>query len=234
MLTHPRQRLQIDPYYQAPPRSLTRSKLISVPYNCAGASSSDTERDSPVGSDSPFSSVSASPSFSLSPSFDMAHSNSSSATGSSIHNIHIPSSSNSPSISSAGVESTVLCLYDFDSSDPDHLPFRKNELLEVIKKEPSGWWAALRTHDDTPRIGWVPSAFVVEISSTMADILRSVSEEMRVFEYEGNLSAIFYEAGETTASSASDGSLLESIENDKERVSVINVYLMTVVQATAS
>lgn len=73
----------------------------------------------------------------------------------------------------------VLCLYDFSSPDPDHLSFRKNELLEIVKKEPSGWWAALRAD----RIGWVPSAFVVPLTDGMADFLRTVREDARVAEY---------------------------------------------------
>lgn len=74
----------------------------------------------------------------------------------------------------------VLCFYDFTSSDADHLSFRKNEILEIVKKEQSGWWAALR--DD--RIGWVPSAFVIELTDEAAENLRNVREELRVYEFE--------------------------------------------------
>lgn len=113
----------------------------------------------------------------------------------------------------------MLCLYDFESDDPDHLPFRKNELLEIVKKEPSGWWAALRSNDAEHRIGWVPSAFVVTLSSTLADTLRSVSEEMRGFEYEGNLSAIFDEVPEDAMIPASDRDFVANAEDEHERVS---------------
>ncbi|KAL5533752.1 hypothetical protein ACEPAG_212 [Sanghuangporus baumii] len=74
----------------------------------------------------------------------------------------------------------VLCLYDFASSDPDHLPFRKNEILEIVEKEESGWWAALR--DDC--VGWVPSSFLAELSHEVAERLMSVQEELRIYEYE--------------------------------------------------
>lgn len=74
----------------------------------------------------------------------------------------------------------VLCQHDFSSSDRDHLCFRRNEILEIVKKEESGWWAALR--DD--HIGWIPSAFVVEIPEATAEALLGVNEEVRSYEYE--------------------------------------------------
>lgn len=89
-------------------------------------------------------------------------------------------SSASTSLSSGWRLCYALCLYDFASSDPDHLPFRKNEILEIVEKEASGWWAALR--DD--RIGWVPSSFLAELSHEDAERLMSVQEELRVYEYE--------------------------------------------------
>ena len=72
----------------------------------------------------------------------------------------------------------VLSLYDFSTSDPDHLPFQEGEILEIVKKEESGWWAALRDN----RIGWVPSAFVRQLSDREARMLRDVKDEMRVHE----------------------------------------------------
>lgn len=52
----------------------------------------------------------------------------------------------------------VLCMFDFESSDPDQLSFNKDEILTVIKQEESGWWAAMRPSGDC--IGWIPSSFV--------------------------------------------------------------------------
>lgn len=88
-------------------------------------------------------------------------------------------SSSTPTSASSWRICSVLCLYDFDSSDPDHLPFQKNEILEIVQKEDSGWWAALRTD----RVGWIPSAFVQPLSDDMADVLRNVREELRIYEY---------------------------------------------------
>lgn len=58
----------------------------------------------------------------------------------------------------------VLCMHDFESSDPDHLPFHKDEVLTIIKKEESGWWAAMRPQGD--RIGWIPSTFVLPLDTS--------------------------------------------------------------------
>lgn len=77
---------------------------------------------------------------------------------------------------------SVLCMHDFQSDDPSHLPFHKNEILDIIRQEDTGWWAAMRSGGDT--IGWVPKAFVNPLSDEMARRLRNVREGLRVYEYE--------------------------------------------------
>jgi len=111
----------------------------------------------------------------------------------------IPSGSNTPSSSiraSIGTEITspagssmseliicsVLCMYDFQSDDPDHLEFRKNEILDVVKQEDTGWWAAMRRGGDF--IGWIPEAFVNRLTEEMTERLWNVREELRVYEYD--------------------------------------------------
>ncbi|KAJ6623083.1 ras guanine nucleotide exchange factor domain-containing protein [Mycena sp. CBHHK59/15] len=113
-----------------------------------------------------------------------------------------PTGSNSPSSSSArasmgsiGTGSTspssgisewticsVLCMYDFESTDADHLTFRKNEILDVVKQEDTGWWAAMRRGGDF--IGWIPQAFVNPLSEEMSERLRNIREELRCYEYD--------------------------------------------------
>lgn len=110
------------------------------------------------------SSASSSPSFSLSPIMDMSS--------------NVPRTIVSPF--SDWRLCFVLCLYEFTSEDPDHLPFRKGEILEIVKKEDSGWWAALRGD----KIGWIPSAFVTHITDEFAGTLRHVREDLRVYHYE--------------------------------------------------
>ncbi|KDQ63075.1 hypothetical protein JAAARDRAFT_53300 [Jaapia argillacea MUCL 33604] len=79
---------------------------------------------------------------------------------------------------------SVLCLYDFSSDDADHLSFRKNEILDIVKEENTGWWAAARRN--ASKIGWIPSAFVLPLSEEMAEKLRTVREDLRLFEYDAD------------------------------------------------
>jgi son of sevenless-like protein len=84
--------------------------------------------------------------------------------------------------SSAGTEYSVLCIYDFESDDPDHLPFRKNEILEVVKQEDTGWCAAIRANGS--QVGWIPRAFVEPLTEEMTERLWHIREELRVFEFD--------------------------------------------------
>ncbi|KAF5392464.1 hypothetical protein D9757_002243 [Collybiopsis confluens] len=104
-------------------------------------------------------------------------SESSSARPSSATTVTSPSSSGSD-----GIIYSVLCMYDFASDEPTHLSFAKNEILDIIKREDSGWWAAMRRDGDI--IGWIPQAFVKPLSEEMADRLLNVRQELRIFEYE--------------------------------------------------
>lgn len=91
----------------------------------------------------------------------------------------------------------VLCLYDYDAEDKSQLSFRRNDILDVVKKEETvcpnrfshitsstqrtqGWWAAVRPEDNT--VGWIPSAFVEPISDALADKLRSSSGNVHIYQ----------------------------------------------------
>ncbi|KAF8578614.1 ras GEF [Ramaria rubella] len=74
----------------------------------------------------------------------------------------------------------VLGRYDFESDDPDHVPFRKNDILKIINQQPSGWWAA-QIED---RVGWIPGAFVETIPNDMVQRLLNVPHDLREYEYE--------------------------------------------------
>ncbi|TFK77505.1 ras GEF [Pluteus cervinus] len=76
---------------------------------------------------------------------------------------------------------SVLCLHEFQTTDTDQLGFRKNEILEVVKQEESGWWAAMRRDENF--IGWIPANFVVPLSEEMSEKLRNIREELRIYEY---------------------------------------------------
>lgn len=111
----------------------------------------------------------------------------SSSPSSSSVNATIDSSEFSPT-SGPPLEGTiysVLCMYDFQSDDTGHLSFNKNEILDVIKEEDTGWWAAMRRGGDA--IGWIPEAFVRPLTEEMTDRLLHVREELRVYEYDAEL-----------------------------------------------
>ncbi|OSD06173.1 ras GEF [Trametes coccinea BRFM310] len=74
----------------------------------------------------------------------------------------------------------VLCLYDYDAEDDSQLSFRRNDILDVVKTEETGWWAAIRPEDNT--VGWIPSAFVEPISDALADRLRNSNENVHVYD----------------------------------------------------
>jgi son of sevenless-like protein len=77
---------------------------------------------------------------------------------------------------------SVLCKYDFSSDEDGLLPFRKGEILEVVKRDNTGWWAAMRK--EGPIVGWIPQAFVVQLSPDMVDKLRNTRRECRIYEYD--------------------------------------------------
>jgi len=72
----------------------------------------------------------------------------------------------------------VLCLYDFEATDPDQLSFRRNEVLDIVQQEASGWWAALRESDGT--VGWIPSAYVDPISEQTAEHMRARGHKIHI------------------------------------------------------
>lgn len=100
-----------------------------------------------------------------------------------------PASSTNVSLDLAGTRSSdtgtplcvVLCMYDWTSNDPDHLNFTKNEILDVVKQEESGWWAAMRSDSE---IGWIPQAYVNRLSNDMAEKLRQTPKQFRCEEYQ--------------------------------------------------
>lgn len=96
--------------------------------------------------------------------------------------IGVGSAGTTPACSPGVIICSVLCLYDFDSDGPDLLPFRKSEILEVVRQETTGWWAAMRKNGDV--VGWIPEAFVIPLAKEMAERLRRVCEASRIYEYE--------------------------------------------------
>ncbi|KAJ3556493.1 hypothetical protein NM688_g2000 [Phlebia brevispora] len=79
--------------------------------------------------------------------------------------------------STSGDTFFVFCVYDFEAADADQLSFRSSEILEVVKKEESGWWAAIREGEE--KVGWIPSAYVEPISITAVEELLAFREQQQ-------------------------------------------------------
>jgi len=47
-------------------------------------------------------------------------------------------------------------VYDFESEDPDELPFVENEILTIVSKNDEGWW---RARNSSGRIGLIPANY---------------------------------------------------------------------------
>ncbi|KAH9486367.1 Cell division control protein 25 [Psilocybe cubensis] len=77
---------------------------------------------------------------------------------------------------------SVLCQYDFEAQESGMLSFRKGQILDVVKRDGTGWWAAMPKEGTV--VGWIPQAFVRALSSDMADRLRNLGEEFRIPEFE--------------------------------------------------
>ncbi|KAI0783386.1 ras guanine nucleotide exchange factor domain-containing protein [Abortiporus biennis] len=91
----------------------------------------------------------------------------------------------------------VLCLYDFQATDADQLSFRKNEILEIVRQEESGWWAALREDEQT--VGWIPSAYVEPVSEDIVDKMRSSKNDPRVRIHDSPADRMMFSPGVVSA-----------------------------------
>lgn len=78
---------------------------------------------------------------------------------------------------------TVLTLQPWQSDDRNHLPFRAGELLEIVQREETGWWAALDPEDDS-HVGWIPSAYASgPLPQSTVEQYRRLARERRLSEY---------------------------------------------------
>jgi son of sevenless-like protein len=64
--------------------------------------------------------------------------------------------------------SVLFCraLYDYEAQDPSALSFRRDDIIEVLTQQPSGWWDGLLGKER----GWFPSNYVVVISDEEAEL----------------------------------------------------------------
>jgi son of sevenless-like protein len=73
---------------------------------------------------------------------------------------------------------SVIGLYDFFSTDPDRLSFRKHEILEIVRQDESGWWGAVR--GDGSEVGWIPARFVHTLSDDAARRVYNIRVRTRI------------------------------------------------------
>lgn len=60
----------------------------------------------------------------------------------------------------------VIGKFDFDGSDPDDLPFRKGEILEIINKDEEQWWTARNGRGQT---GQIPVPYVTRYEENIIE-----------------------------------------------------------------
>jgi SH3 domain len=62
---------------------------------------------------------------------------------------------------------TFFCraLYDHQTNDPSYLSFRRDDIIEVLTQQESGWWDGLLGDER----GWFPSNYVILISDEEAE-----------------------------------------------------------------
>lgn len=63
-------------------------------------------------------------------------------------------------------------LYDYEAQDPSALSFRRDDIIEVLTQQPSGWWDGLLGKER----GWFPSNYVVVISDEEAELAFSTAD----------------------------------------------------------
>ena len=92
---------------------------------------------------------------------------------------------NPTSISQAQLEQDVMddyptlfckALYDYDAQDASALSFRRDDIIEVLTQQASGWWDGLLGEER----GWFPSNYVTIISDEEADMAFSGSDASNV------------------------------------------------------
>ena len=70
--------------------------------------------------------------------------------------------------------SVLFCraLYDYEAQDPSALSFRRDDIIEVLTQQPSGWWDGLLGKER----GWFPSNYVVVMSDEEAESAFSTAD----------------------------------------------------------
>ncbi|BFZ15793.1 hypothetical protein BsWGS_18832 [Bradybaena similaris] len=60
----------------------------------------------------------------------------------------------------------LMCKYNFDGRDPEDLPFKKGDFLDVIYKDEEHWWTAINS---SFQIGQIPSQYTEVVQDTLPE-----------------------------------------------------------------
>ena len=88
-------------------------------------------------------------------------------------------------------------LYDYEAQDPSALSFRRDDIIEVLTQQPSGWWDGLLGKER----GWFPSNYVVVISDEEAELAFSAADYSTV---DGQTSGLQHNSGDISHSTPGD------------------------------
>ncbi|KAH9489218.1 hypothetical protein Btru_045633 [Bulinus truncatus] len=68
----------------------------------------------------------------------------------------------------------LQCKYDFLGQDPEDLPFKRGEILEVISEDEEEWWTA---RNSSGRIGQIPVRYTQPLESSQASPMNNTREK---------------------------------------------------------
>jgi son of sevenless-like protein len=113
---------------------------------------------------------------------------------------------------------TFFCraLYDHRTNDPSYLSFRRDDIIEVLTQQESGWWDGLLGDER----GWFPSNYVALISDEEAEaVLAATGQNLQSKEPLEERSALSDQDQHWLEVEVHDNSFLEHANGTIERPS---------------
>lgn len=100
-------------------------------------------------------------------------------------------------------------LYDYEAQDASALSFRRDDIIEVLTQQPSGWWDGLLGKER----GWFPSNYVIVMTDEEAELAFSTADYSTV---DGQNSGIQLNAGDIlhSTSGSTQGENEEWLDNE--------------------
>ena len=100
-------------------------------------------------------------------------------------------------------------LYDYEAQDASALSFRRDDIIEVLTQQPSGWWDGLLGKER----GWFPSNYVIVMTDEEAELAFTTADYSTI---DGQNSGIQLNAGDTlhSISGSTQGENEEWLDNE--------------------